>query len=306
MGKFYYGGQAVLEGVMMRGRDRATVAVRLAGGEVVTHTEILPGALATSRAARMPFIRGLIMLWEMLILGTRMMLWSAGVQARKTVDAEIPRGLVVLMLAFSLTFAIGVFFVIPLLIARAGGGALHGSLASNAVEGVVRLALFIVYLTLIGRLGQMHRVFQYHGAEHKTINAFEHGAPLTPHSVQRFSTIHVRCGTAFLLWVVVISIFVFALLGHPPLIVSILSRIVLVPVIAALSYEVLRLGAKYYGVAGVRLVVQPGLWLQRLTTREPTDDQVAVAIAALIPVLEADGVPVAAPTTWSPAAAVST
>jgi uncharacterized protein YqhQ len=223
-----------------------------------------------------------------------MMLWSANVHARRTPDADIPKKLVGIMLTVSLTFAVGLFFVLPLLLARAGGGLFHGSLAANIMEGVVRLALFVGYLWLVGHLGQMHRVFQYHGAEHKTINAFEQGAPLTPESVQRYSTIHVRCGTAFLLWVVVISIFVFALLGHPPILIGIVSRIVLVPLIATVSYELLRLGARYYGVTIVRLIIQPGLWLQRLTTREPTIEQVEVAIAALVPVLQADGIAVVA------------
>jgi uncharacterized protein YqhQ len=194
------------------------------------------------------------------------------------------------MLTVSLAFVVGIFFVLPLVAVRAGGHALHGSLGANLLEGVVRLALFLAYLALVGQMGQMKRVFQYHGAEHKTINAYESGAELTPSSVRPFSTVHVRCGTAFLLWVVVISIFVFALLGHPPLLLGVLSRVVLVPVIATVGYEILRLGARYYGVLPVRLILQPGLWLQRLTTREPSDDQLEVAIVALRPVLEADGV----------------
>lgn len=292
MANFYYGGQAVIEGVMMRGRHQATVAVRRPTGDVVTYTEELPAGLYRRPLARLPFIRGLIALWEMLILGTRMMLYSARVQALGKLDAEIPKRAVVLILAFSLTFAIGLFFVLPLLLTRSGG--LTGSsLAGNAVEGVLRLLIFVGYLGLVGRMGRMRRVFQYHGAEHKTVNAFEHGAELTPESVQRFSTIHVRCGTAFLLWVVVISIFVFALIGRPPLIVGIVARVVLVPLIAACSYELLRLGARFYHVRVVRAIIQPGLWLQRLTTREPSDDQVAVAIAALRPVLRADGVTLA-------------
>jgi uncharacterized protein YqhQ len=290
MSEFYYGGQAVVEGVMMRGRSQATVAVRRPDGLCVSHSEQLPATLYRHRVARLPLIRGLVMLWEMLVLGTRMLLYSANVQARAELDREIPKGLVGGMLAVSLTFAVGVFFVLPLLVTRAGGHALHSSLLSNALEGMIRLALFIGYLALIGRLGQMHRVFQYHGAEHKTINAYENGADLTPASVQRFSTIHVRCGTAFLLWVVVISIFVFALIGHPPLLVGVASRILLVPIIAAISYEILRLGARFYSVLPVRIVLQPGLWLQRLTTREPSDDQVTVAIMALRAVLAADGI----------------
>jgi uncharacterized protein YqhQ len=287
---FYYGGQAVLEGVMMRGRGQATVAIRRRSGDIITHTEVLPGSLYHSPYARLPFIRGWIALWEMLVLGMRMMLYSANVQARSDLGQEIPRRLILTMLTISLTLAIGVFFVFPLLVARAGGHLFSGSLAANIAEGVLRLALFLVYLSAIGRMERMRRIFQYHGAEHKTINAYEHGSPLTPAAVQRFSTIHVRCGTAFLLWVVVLSIFVFALLGRPPFLLGIVERIVLVPVIAAMSYEILRFGARFYHVLPVRIALQPGLWLQRLTTREPTDDQVEVAIRALCPVLEADGI----------------
>ena len=293
MAKFYYGGQAVIEGVMMRGRQRASVVVRHPGGELVTHSENLPGVLYRRRWGRLPLIRGLITLWEMLILGTRMMLFSANVQARGVMGvmgSEVPRSLVAGMLVFSLSFAVGVFFVLPLLLTRAGGHWVHGTLAANALEGGVRLLLFIVYLGFIGQLGRMRRVFQYHGAEHKTINAYENGAVLTPAVVQRYSTIHVRCGTAFLLWVVVISIFVFGLLGHPPLLLGVAERMVLIPLIGSLSYEVLRVGARFYHVAPVRFILQPGLWLQRLTTREPSDDQIEVAIAALMPVLAGDDV----------------
>ncbi len=290
MAGFYYGGQAVMEGVMMRGRAQATVAVRRRAGDVLTHTEMLPPGLYQRRITRLPFLRGLVTLWEMLILGMKMMLYSANVQAEADLGQEIPRPLIVSMLALSLGLAVLVFFVAPLLLTRAGGHLWPESLLSNAIEGAIRLSLFLVYLVAIGRIARMRRVFQYHGAEHKTINAFEHGAELTPSSVQRYSTIHVRCGTAFLLWVVVVSIFVFALLGHPPFLLGIVERIVLVPLIAAISYEILRLGARYFHVAPVRFVLQPGLWLQRLTTREPSDDQVEVAIAALRPVLEADGI----------------
>jgi uncharacterized protein YqhQ len=284
----YYGGQAVVDGVMMRGLNRATTVVRAPDGRLVSRSEDLPGAVR-SRVARLPLVRGLVALWEMLILGTRLMLFSAKVQARIEQE-DVSARVVALMVLFSLAFAVAVFFVGPLLLARAGTRLVHESLLSNLVEGVVRLVLFIAYLWLIGKLEKMRRVFQYHGAEHKTVNAFEAGAPLTPDSVQRYSTIHIRCGTAFLLWVVVLSILVFSLLGRPPLLIGILSRVVLVPVIAAAGYEVLRLGARFYRLAPVRWVLQPGLWLQQLTTREPTDQQVEVAIAALLPVLRADGV----------------
>ncbi len=297
MATFYYGGQAVIEGVMMRGRHQATVVVRTPEGSLRSRTELLPDTLYRSRIARLPFVRGLVVLWEMLILGTKLMLFSAGVQARISQDKEISSRLVATMILFSLSVVVLLFFVGPLLIARAGTHLAGSSLWSNLEEGVVRLGLFIVYLLLIGRMGRMRRVFQYHGAEHKTVNAYEAGAPLSPESVQGFSTTHIRCGTAFLLWLVVLSILVFALLGHPPLLVGVLSRIVLVPLIAAVSYEILRFGARFYHLTPVRLALQPGLWLQKLTTREPTDDQVEVAIAALLPVLAADGVLIAAPKT---------
>jgi uncharacterized protein YqhQ len=290
MAGFYYGGQAVIEGVMMRGQHQATVVVRAPEGDLRSRTEILPPNLYQRPLAKLPFFRGLVALWEMLIMGTRLMLYSARIQARVEEETEVSRATVAIMILFSLTFAIAVFFVGPLLLARAGGRALHGGIWANVLEGVVRLVLFLAYLGLMGRIERMHRVFQYHGAEHKTVNAYEAGAPLSPRAVQQFSTIHVRCGTAFLLWVVVLSIVVFSLLGHPPILLGILSRIVLVPVIAAIGYEILRLGARYYHIGVVRAIVQPGLWLQRLTTREPSDDQVEVAIAALLPVLRADGV----------------
>jgi uncharacterized protein YqhQ len=289
MAIYYYGGQAVIEGVMMRGRLQATVSVRRPDGRIVTHTELLPSKLYQHRIARLPLLRGLVMLWEMMILGTRMMLFSANVQASADTDKEIPKSLVGVMIAFSLTFAVGVFFVLPLLLAHEGGHVVHNSLAANLLEGLVRLAIFVGYLLLMGQLPQMRRVFQYHGAEHKAINAYESGSELTPRAVQRFTTTHVRCGTAFLLWVVVVSILVFGLVGHPPLLIGVLARIVLVPVIAAVSYEILRMGARFYHIGVVRAILQPGLWLQRLTTRPPSDEQVEVAISALIPVLEADG-----------------
>jgi uncharacterized protein YqhQ len=285
--KVYYGGQAVVDGVMMRGLTQATTVVRAPDGNMISRTERLPGAVR-STAARLPLIRGLVALWEMLILGTRMMLFSARVHSGLE-NREISTRSVQVMIGFSVGMVVALFFVFPLLVSRAAGGLIHGALFGNVVEGVLRLALFLIYLALVARLPQMYRVFQYHGAEHKTINAYEAGAPLTPGSVQEFSTLHVRCGTAFLLWVAALSIVVFALIGHPPFLIGILSRIVLVPLIAALGYEMLRLGARFYGYAPVRLVMQPGLWLQYLTTREPSDDQVEVAIAALRAVLSADG-----------------
>jgi len=305
MAQFYYGGQAVVEGVMMRGRNEVAVAVRKADGDIALHSEPLPASLYRNQIARLPFVRGLVVLWEMLILGTRMLMWSANMQVQEQTEQEIPGYLVGAMILISLAFAVGLFFVFPLFVIRAASsipGLSHNQILRNVVEGVFRLALLIVYLLLLGRLNNLKRVFQYHGAEHKAINAYEAGAELTPESVQRFSLRHIRCGTAFLLWVMLISIVVFTVLGNGPIWWRFTSRVVLIPVIAACSYEMLRLGARFYQVALVRWIMTPGLWLQGLTTRPPDDSQVEVAIRSLQRVLASDGVAVTLP---QPAVAVA-
>jgi len=287
MAQFYYGGQAVVEGVMMRGRRQVDVAVRKSDGQIVHHNEELPQTLYRSTLAKLPLIRGLVVLWEMLILGTRMLLWSANVQVEDEIQEEIPGYLLPVMMLLSLGFAVGFFFLAPLfLVNRIPTG--HDTILKNALEGIIRLGLLIAYLSVLGRVKSLQRVFQYHGAEHKAINAYEAGAPLTPESVQRFSLRHIRCGTAFLLWVMIISVVVFSVLGRGDIVWTIASRVILIPVIAAVSYEILRLGARFYDVAVVRWIMTPGLWLQALTTRQPEDAQVECAIAALQRVVAAD------------------
>lgn len=292
MAQFYYGGQAVVEGVMMRGQHDVAVAVRRSNGDIAVHSEVLPGNLYRNPIARLPFVRGLVVLWEMLILGTRMLLWSANAQVEAEIEEEIPGYLVPLMMILSMLFAIGFFFLAPLFLVRAASADPfigHNSILRNIVEGVIRLALLVGYLMLLGRVKNLQRVFQYHGAEHKAINAYEAGAELTPKSVQSFSLRHIRCGTAFLLWVMVVSILVFSVLGNGPIWWRFASRVVLIPVIASVSYEILRIGARFYDVAWVRWIMTPGLWLQGLTTRPPDDSQVECAITALERVLVADG-----------------
>jgi uncharacterized protein YqhQ len=290
--QFYYGGQAVVEGVMMRGRREAAVAVRRSSGEIALHAEELPQRLYGTAVARLPFVRGLVVLWEMLVLGTRMLLWSANMQVEDEVQEEIPGYLIPVMMLISLGFAVALFFLAPLFLVRAASGAPvigHHTVIRNIVEGVIRLALLVGYLLLLGRVKNLQRVFQYHGAEHKAINAYEAEAELTPRSVQSFSLRHIRCGTAFLLWVMVVSIFVFSVLGNGPIWWRFASRVILIPVIASVSYEILRIGARFYDVAPVRWLMTPGLWLQGLTTRQPDDSQVECAITALQSVLAADG-----------------
>ena len=321
MARFYYGGQAVMEGVMMRGRKSAAVAVRRPDDSIYVYEEALNPRLYQNRLFRLPFLRGLLLLWEMLVLGTRMMTFSANI-ATGAVNSEVPAtptgaadlspaepgaagspagedleappqiggAAMVLTLLVSLGFAILVFFIGPLFVANL----LHNQIGTGwlnlVFEGVIRLLLLVGYLYLIGRIPDIQRVFGYHGAEHKAINAMEQGDPLDISHVRRASRVHTRCGTGFLLLVMVVSIFVFALVATPSLPLKVISRIVLVPVVAGISYELMRLGAAYYRFRIVRWLLAPGLALQGLTTREPDDSMIECAIASLKRVLQRDGV----------------
>ena len=296
MATFYYGGQAVIEGVMMRGRRHMAVAVRAPNGEIIVHEEALPANLG--RAATWPGVRGVVLLWESLALGMRSLRFSSAVAAADPAAAPAPEadymagtntGLRAAM-GVSLLFGVGLFFVLPLLLVGWADRFIAADWVSNALEGAIRLGLLLGYLVLIGRVPEIRRVFGYHGAEHKTINAYEAGLPLTPREVQRCTIVNPRCGTTFLLIVVVLSIVAFVLLGRPPLIWRLLSRIVLVPVVAAVAYEGIRWAAGHYGNRLVRVLLAPGLALQNLTTRPPEDSMVAVGIAALQRVLILDGV----------------
>jgi uncharacterized protein YqhQ len=322
---FHYGGQAVIEGVMMRGRQAMAVAVRHPSGEVVVHGEPLNRGLYRSPWARRPFIRGALLLWDTLVLGTRALVYSASVamsdeeseaeaaaaagggaaaqpaprtaaeQSAAAAEEAFGGKMLWGMMAVSLALGVGIFFISPLLLTRLLDPYLPSALLSVLVEGAIRIALFFGYVWLIGRLPDVRRVFAYHGAEHKAINALEAGEALAPAGVGRYSVAHPRCGTSFLLVVVVLSIFVFGLLGRPSLPLRIVSRVALVPVVAAVAYEVIRFAARRPRNPVVRLVMAPGMALQKLTTREPDASQVEVAIAALKRVLEMDGPTVAVP-----------
>jgi uncharacterized protein YqhQ len=295
MPDFFYGGQALIEGVMMRGRSTAAMSVRMADGEIRTTSEPLPRALSGGRWLRIPFVRGVLVLYESLVLGTRMLMRSAALAAEGE-DIEIGRGTLAITMIFSLGFAIALFFVLPLLLSEAAEEAAGSDLVANLAEGGIRLVIFIVYLFLIGMMSDVRRVFAYHGAEHKAISAHEADAPLQPDSVDQFSTAHTRCGTTFVLIVVVISIFFFSLIPRAdvPLPVLMLSRIALVPVVAAVAYEIVRFGARHYGNRVVRAIYAPGLWLQSLTTRPPDHDMLEVSITALERVIEEDRAPAGA------------
>ena len=294
MARPLYGGQAVLEGVMMRGRRHVAVAVRHPKGHIVTCSEPLPPRLYGGRLSKIPFVRGIGMLWEALALGTRALSFSAQVKtAHESAEDEptaLPSGSSVrITKLISLSVGICLFFVAPMLIAGMLHGQAENAVLTNLIEGLVRLVFLVGYLWLIGNAPDIARVFAYHGAEHKVVHAQEQGVPLEPTSVQGCSTAHPRCGTTLLLVVVVLSVVVFALLGHPPLWLRTLSRVLLVPVLIGISYEWLRFSATYFQQALVRVFVWPGLLLQSLTTREPDDEQVAVAIAAIRAVMAADG-----------------
>ncbi len=286
--KFNYGGQALIEGVMIRGQKGVSVAVRDPEGRIVTHTEPLQGGLYRTPIGRLPFVRGVLTLWETLTIGTRMLMFSANIAAGRGED-EQPPAAVTGTVATTVSFAVGLFFVLPILLLNRANRRARNPLTANLREGAVRLGMFVGYIGLISRIEGIQRVFQYHGAEHKAVHAYEHAVPLEPADVQRFPTAHPRCGTAFLLQVMVLSAVIFSLFGRPSLGRRILLRIVMVPVLSSLSYELLRLGAREGGFPLTRIFVGPGLAMQRLTTREPDDAQVEVAIAAMKGALAFDG-----------------
>ena len=292
-----YGGQAVIEGVMIRGRDHFGLAVRRQDGSIELHHEPL-SAIYNGRPRRWPLVRGFLTLVEALILGIKALQLSANMAAVDRIPEEDvqPKGLGdgLHLLAVSLVFGIGLFFVAPLLIAWALGPVLNSDLLSEIVEGVIRLVFLLGYFTLIGMLKDVKRVFAYHGAEHMTVHAYEAGLPLTIENVRKFKTPHPRCGTAFLLTVMVVSVVVFALLLGPSLEWRIASRILLLPLIAAVSYEVIRYSGAHQDSWFGQLVAKPGLWLQKLTTRQPDDEQIEVAIHAMETAIAADaGEPIA-------------
>ena len=279
-----YGGQAVLEGVMMRSPSSWAVAVRTPEGEITEVVQDISSPMQRRRLWRLPIIRGVVALGESLAIGFRALAISANVASQERdengeIQTQIGRGQIIFSFVIAIGFALMLFKVGPALVTS--WLPVEQTELFVIVEGVIRVSVFIAYILVISLLPDLKRVFQYHGAEHKAINALEGGAELTPSNVQKFSLIHPRCGTAFLLWVMVIAIFVFALVGRPSLPWLVASRILLLPVIAGLAYELIRYAGKHQDNRVLMTLLAPGLWLQRLTTREPTDDQVEVSIKAL-------------------------
>lgn len=321
--QFSYGGQAVIEGVMMRGAHNAAIAVRDPEGKIVVHQQPLNKTLYRGRIAKTPFVRGVIGLWDAMGLGTKALMWSADVALGEEEETTFGGAVGFATVAVSLLIGIGLFFLLPTT-AATGIGSLLGITGSdnaevattdeaveetgsdvfifyealpigweatviNFIEAIIQLGLLIGYIWLISRMEDVKRLFRYHGAEHKTINAYEAGAELTPEVVATYPIEHPRCGTAFLLTVVFVSVLVFSLLGRPPFFWLIVSRIVLIPVIAGISYELLRWSANNIDKPIVRMIVQPNLMLQHLTTREPDLNMIEVAIVSFKHVLLSEG-----------------
>jgi uncharacterized protein YqhQ len=359
MATYKYGGQALVEGVLMRGRNALAVALRHPDGSIVWATERLDLGLRARRALKMPFLRGLVVLYDTLVTGTRWLVRSATLQALALEDEDgqkpktgssaatsalggalrtlalvfsgpalcaagaegddrpevsatsytdpdaapsasagaapssqgLGKGYNVAvggMLLVSLLLGIGIFFLIPLLLAQATVGRVNQGFALQLSEGLIRVAIFIGYLLIVGKAGDVRRTFMYHGAEHMSIHTLEGGDPLTVEAARKYPTAHPRCGTEFLVVVLIVSILAFAVIGQLPPLLLVASRIILIPVIAAISYELLQLGARHRNRRLVRWLWSPGIWVQAITTKQPTDDMIEVAIVSLEQALTAD------------------
>ena len=285
---FHYGGQAVIEGVMIRGKETVAISVRQPNGQLSVVKQPL-ASIYKGRLRQIPLIRGVIVLIETLALGTQSLLHSAQVAVAEEGEQRIPTAVLWGTVAVSLALGVALFFMLPLFATRyLIDPYIESALLSNLFEGLIRIGIFVAYLKLISLIPDIKKVFAYHGAEHKVVNAYEAGVPLDVESVKKYSTAHARCGTAFLFIVLIVAILVFALVGQPTLWIRILSRIALIPVIAVISYEIMKFGAGHIDNRVVRVLLAPGLLLQRITTRQPDDSQLEAAISALNEVIKID------------------
>ncbi len=275
MSKVYVGGQAIIEGVMMKGVDKVAAAVRTKKGIKI---EVFPFHSLTKKnfLLRLPFIRGVIFLGEMLVIGLKTLSWSANQQAGK--DEQISSVEMTITMVISFVLGIGLFVGLPYFLSWLL--AEQKTVAFNVLDGIFRLAVFLGYLLLISMMKDVKRLFQYHGAEHKAVHCYEAKLPLIPKNVQKFSTIHPRCGTSLIVFVIAVSIVVFSLIQFDAWYWNVLSRVIVIPLIAGISYELLKFTATSRFFL-LRMIAAPGMWVQKITTKQPTDDQVEVAIAAL-------------------------
>ena len=281
-----YGGQAVIEGIMIRGQNNVAIAVRAPSGNIVTRVKEI-NSLFTGKLRSIPIIRGIIALAETLSLGMEALNYSSQV-ANEEEDTPPGKFSSAIMILISLSIAIGLFFILPLVVSKPFEGLLGSDVVSNVAEGIIRLAVFLIYVTVISLMPDIRRVYMYHGAEHMAVHAQEKGDPLTIQEIRKYPTAHPRCGTAFLLTIMVIAIIVFTLIPREPLWLVVGSRIVLIPLIASLSYEFIRFNSKHETNKFVSKMSVPNLLLQSLTTKIPDDDQIEVAINAMESAIQAD------------------
>jgi len=274
-----YGGQALIEGILMRGRSFVVAAFRKSDGEIVLDEEKLTG-ISKTRLAKLPLIRGLIILWDSLSLGIKYLTISANHQSDEAEEKIEGFGLFITLIV-SLSLSISLFFVLPSLLVACISKIINiNTFLINLLEGIIRIVILILYLVIVGRTEEIKRVFAYHGAEHKTINAFEHGESINTANIKKYPLAHARCGTSFLLTLVLLSVVIYSLLGPMPLITRVLSRILFIPFIAMISYELIRWMGNNEHNPVIKLLTKPNLLLQKLTTQEPTVEMIEVAVTA--------------------------
>jgi uncharacterized protein YqhQ len=284
--KYQVGGQAVIEGVMMRGKNFWSLAVRRPDKTISTRLFKNSSLVLNNKFLHLPFIRGVVVLVESMAVGFRALSYSVNEATEE--EIHFSRKEMAIAIIIAVVFAVGVFFVLPTLIGRSFSAYFPNTVVYNLLEGLIRIALFLGYILVISQLKDIKRIFQYHGAEHKTIQAYENDEDVIVGNVKKYTTLHVRCGTSFLLIVMIVAIFVFALLGRPPLILRILYRVLLIPVIAGISYEFIKIAGKFSKYRIVNILFYPGLLLQKITTREPDESQIEVAISSFKRVIEAE------------------
>ncbi|HAJ95331.1 MAG TPA: DUF1385 domain-containing protein [Actinobacteria bacterium] len=284
--KYQVGGQAVIEGVMMRGKNFWSLAVRRPDKTISIKLFKNSSLTVNNKFLGLPFIRGVVSLIESMALGFRALSYSVNESTEE--DIQFSKKEMTIAIIIAVVFAVGVFFVLPTLIGKSFSSYFSNTIVYNLMEGLVRILLFLGYILIVSQLKDIKRVFQYHGAEHKTIQAYENDEEMKVENVRKYTTLHVRCGTSFLLIVMVVAIFVFALLGRPPFLLRILYRVLLIPVISGISYELIKLAGKYSKHKIVNIIFYPGLLLQKITTREPDDAQIEIAISSFNRVIKAE------------------
>jgi len=284
---FFYGGQAVIEGVMMRGRDSMAIAVRKQSGDIVIREDKLKSITKQFPFLKWPLLRGVVALVEAMVIGIRALNYSAS-QFAEEEEEELGAKEIALTMGLALVLTVGLFIVLPAFVINLLEEHVANNIALNIIEGAVKITVFILYIMAISFMSDIRRVFQYHGAEHKAINCYEAGDPLTVERVKAHSLIHKRCGTSFIIFVLLVSIFVFSFFGRPPFLLRVGLHLALLPVVAGISYEIIRLAGRKEAPWIIRVLSLPGMWTQRLTTREPADDQIEVAIRSLNVVLAHD------------------